>query len=140
MDYLDLSSLRRAIESFANALSVLASADSMSWNTSQIEVLRAGVIQNFEFTYELSWKFIQRWLTRNLGRTETEGISRRHLFRLAAQHRLINDVDTWMDYHQARNETVHTYDSFVAQAVIDTAKEFINDVRLLLERIKASND
>ena len=102
--------------------------------------LKSGVIQNFGFTYELCWKFIKRWLEENLGSTYVDGVSRRELFRLAAESRLINDVDLWMDYHHARNQTSHTYDEAKAQKVFETANRFLHDAELLYTAIETRND
>ena len=57
------------------------------------EAVRAGVIQNFEIAYEQSWKMMKRWLEDSVGATYVDGVTRRELFRLAAEHRLITDVD-----------------------------------------------
>ena len=138
---LDLSSLHKAVESLEKALRVADDGVFMSQlNDEQKQTVRAGVIQNFEFTYELCWKFMQRWLQVNLGSAYVAGVSRRQLFRLSAEHRLIGDVDRWMVYHDARNETAHTYDENTAEDVFETAQKFLADARGLLEALEARND
>jgi nucleotidyltransferase substrate binding protein (TIGR01987 family) len=138
---LDLSSLRKAVESLEKALRVADDGAFMSrLNDEQKQTVRAGVIQNFEFTYELCWKFMRRWLETNLGSAYVAGVSRRQLFRLSAEHRLISDVNSWMEYHDARNETAHTYDENTAEDVFETAQKFLADARDLLEALEARND
>jgi nucleotidyltransferase substrate binding protein (TIGR01987 family) len=138
---LDLSSLRKAVEFLQNTLEVADDKGFMSpLSDSQKYAIRAGVIQNFEFTYELCWKFMKRWLQVNLGSVYVEGVARRQLFRLSAENKLINDVDRWMEYHDARNETSHTYDQVKAEDVSATAREFLTDARKLLHAIEARND
>ena len=138
---LDLSSLRKAVESLRKTLEVADDRGFMSGlSDSQKDAIRAGVIQNFEFTYELCWKFMRRWLDVNLGSVYVEGVARRQLFRLSAENRLIADVDQWMEYHDARNETFHTYDEAIAEDVSATARGFITDARKLLQALEARND
>lgn len=137
---LDLSSFHKAIGSLRRALQVVDDQDFMSGlSADQKDAIRAGVIQNFEFTYELCWKFMRRWLDGNLGSTYIAGVSRRQLFRLSAEHKLIGDVDKWMEYHEARNEICHTYDEDTAEDVFETAREFICDAEMLLEALEARN-
>ncbi len=138
---LDLSSLRKAVESLEKTIRVADDRAFMSGlNEDQKETIRAGVIQNFEFTYELCWKFMRRWLAVNLGAVYVEGVSRRQLFRLSAEHRLVSDVDRWMEYHDARNEIAHTYDENTAEDVFEAAQTFLADAQKLLQAIEAQND
>lgn len=138
---LDLSSLRKAVESLEKTLTVADDEAFMSrLNEDQKEAIRAGVIQKFEFTYELCWKFMRRWLEVNLGSVYVEGVARRQLFRLSAEHRLVSDVDQWMEYHDARNEIAHTYDESTAEDVFETAHRFLADAQELLHALEAHND
>ena len=122
---LDLSSLRKAVDSLERTLNVACLPEKMAGlDDAQKDAIRAGAIQNFEFTYELCWKFMQRWLGNILGSSHVAGISRRELFRLAAERGLIDDVDRWMEYHDARNETSHIYNEDVAEDVFAAAKKF----------------
>jgi len=137
---LDLSSFRKAIGSLQRTLQVADDEGFMSGlSDDQKDAIRAGVIQNFEFTYELCWKFMRRWLDGNLGSTYIGGVSRRQLFRLSAEHKLIDDIDKWMEYHETRNETSHTYDEDIAEDVFETAREFISDAETLLKALEDRN-
>lgn len=138
---LDLSSFSKSVGSLEKTLNVAEDDSFVSGlNEDQKEAVKAGVIQNFEFTYEICWKFMKKWLGYNLGRTYITGISRRELFRLSAENELIDDIEKWMEYHQARNETLHTYDQDTADDVYEAAKEFLKDAKKLLAAIRARND
>lgn len=133
---LQLQSLQKAIESL-KAVLIRAEDEELAAKIDDITryAIKAGAIQNFEFTYELSWKFIKRWLENSLGSTYVDGVSRRELFRIAAENRLIEDVDQWMIYHQARNIMSHTYNEDRAEEVFAIAKIFAADAPVLLPPI-----
>ena len=141
MNKLDLSALYKANAALERALGVMNDQQSAPRrNTAEVETLRAGVIQCFEFTYELCWKFIRRWLELNLGAAYIEGVPRRELFRHAAEYHLIDDVDTWMEYHEARNATAHTYDEENAEEIFQIATPFLADAKSLLTALEQRND
>jgi len=137
---LDLSSLRKAVKSLENALEIAAPKRLAARPAPEQEVLKAGVIQNFEFTYELCWKFMKRWLAQNIGAAYVDGVTRRELFRLGAEHGLITDVKRWMEYHAARNETSHTYDQETADEIFEVAGAFFADAADLLKKLEQKND
>ena len=105
-----------------------------------LETVRAGVIQHFEVAYELSWKMLKRWLKENIGAAAVDGVTQRNLFRLGAENRLIVDVERWMEFHDARNSTSHTYDEDAAYNVFLFATEFVHDAKHLLKMLEANND
>ena len=138
---LDLSSLKKAVSALAAALArsddaqLMDKLDHVTRNT-----IQAGVIQHFEFTYELCWKFIKRWLEVNVTATAADGVTRRELFRMGAENRLIDDVDPWMQYHEARNLTSQTYQPEIAEQVYRTCHEFARDAARLLAALEKRND
>jgi nucleotidyltransferase substrate binding protein (TIGR01987 family) len=138
---LDLSSLTKAINALDYAVGEAHNDQFINRLTSQQQdLIRVGVIQHFEFTYELCWKFMQRWLAENIGRVYVDGISRREMFRLAAEHRLLSDVEAWWGYHAARNLTSHIYDEDVAEEVFQTATKFLSDAQAFLAALTERND
>ena len=134
--------------SLANAVSalhaVLAKSDGAAFMDGLDDVARnaikSGVIQHFKVTYELCWKLMKRWLETNISPAVADGVARRELFRLAAENRLIDDVDQWMRHHEARNQTSHTYDPAIAEIVYGAAHDFARDAQSLLEALEARND
>ena len=98
------------------------------------------MIQNFEVTYEFCWKLMARWLNANVTTGIATGVARGELFRLAAQHRLIADVDFWMAHHRARNDTAHLYDEEKAMSVYQAAREFAHDAQWLFAALDTRND
>ena len=138
---LDLTALQKACFSLEEAVANACDKDFIDGlSDSQQKLIIAGVIQTFEFTYELSWKFIKRWLSENLGSIQVDGVTRRELFRLAAEHQLIKDVDEWMFYHAARNQTSHIYDEKIAQEIFETSKQFTHLATSLLKILETKND
>jgi nucleotidyltransferase substrate binding protein (TIGR01987 family) len=136
---LDLSSLQKAVDSLERAIKV--AAGQAGSGKDQEEVLRAGVIQNFEFTYELCWKFMQRWLKENQSKGDVElPRTRKELFRMAAQYGIISDPLPWFEYGDARNLTAHTYDLDKAEIVFKQALRFSGDAKYLLIQLEKHND
>lgn len=138
---LQLVSLQRSLDALAEVLGV-SGDDTRMGQLSDIErvAIRAGVVQHFEIAYELCWKFVVRWLNANISPGIAKGVSRRQLFRLAAEYRLINDVEKWMQHHEGRNATSHVYDFHQAEAAYQAAEDFVHDARALLRSLEDRND
>lgn len=134
---LDLTSLKQAVDSLNKSLHVMAQNEQAE--VSLRDVLRAGVIQNFEFTYELCWKFMKRWLEHNLGSRYVDGLPRKELFRIAVESRLISKIGNWFEYHNAHNDIPQTYNEDTAQEIFWIAKRFAVDARIFLNNIEFLN-
>lgn len=139
---LNLTSLKNAVAAMAELIektkdpSFLSGLDDIT-----AKAVQAGCIQYFEFTYELCWKFIQRWIENNQNREEAKfPRSRKEFFRLAAKYSLIADPEPWFEYADARNLTSHTYNSDTARQVFEVATRFVDDAATLLVQLEASND
>jgi nucleotidyltransferase substrate binding protein (TIGR01987 family) len=73
-----------------------------------------GLIQAFEYTYELAWNVIRDYL-REQGNQNIHGS--RDAIREAFNLELITDGDGWMAMLKDRNLTAHTYNEETAQAI-----------------------
>ena len=81
---------------------------------------REGLIQRFEYTFELAWKTLK-------DRLEYDGIqlptvTPRNVIRAAFKARLIDDGDIWIDMLTDRNLMSHTYDSAVFETVAENVR------------------
>ncbi len=138
---LDLTPLRDALRSLEAALEVVSDA---SWFPGQPEKVRntlvAGVIQNFEFVYEIGVKMLKRRLEAEAASPEEiDESSFRNVMRIAAEKGLIDDVDAWFRHRELRNITAHTYDRVKARRVLEGMSGFVVDARMLLGRLEARN-
>ena len=133
---LGLSSLHKAIDSLERTLKVAKNkALAAELDNDAKDAIRAGVIQNFECTCELCWKFMRRWLKENADVEEAEyPRTRKEPFRLAARFGLIKEPLSWFSYSDARNLTWHTYDEDKAESVYETAVGFMEDAWHLWDR------
>jgi nucleotidyltransferase substrate binding protein (TIGR01987 family) len=135
---LDFSPLRRAIVSMEEGLAVVADGEWFDRQSLPVQnTLRAGVIQSFEFVYELSIKMLRRQMEAEADHpTEVDGSSFRDLLRMAGAKGLIQDVEAWFSYRQLRNITAHTYDQEKAERVYQGARVFVGEARALLNRLE----
>lgn len=134
---LELKPIRDSVASLDRAVSIVSQ---ITFEENVLEVVRAGVIQNFEFTFEVSWKFMMRWLEENVTPHITQGITKRELFRLAAEHCLIDDVEKWIDFSKARNKTSHVYSLPASSEVYQAAIAFLPHAKYLLKQLEERNE
>ena len=97
------------------------------------EFIRDSVIQRFEHTFELTWKSIKRYFSINQALEET---NIRNLFREAGKQNLISSVESWFEYHKARNLTSHTYNQKTAEEVCTAACNFYPHAKELLDNLE----
>ena len=92
------------------------------------ELEEQGLIQSFEYTYELAWNTIKDYYE-NQGQMDIQGS--RDTIRLAFKRGVIKDGEIWMEMIKSRSMTSHTYNKEtadeIAAAIVDRYyQEFIN--------------
>jgi nucleotidyltransferase substrate binding protein (TIGR01987 family) len=120
-----LTPLKRALATLEEAL---AAPDS--------GFVRDSIVKRFEYTYELSWKMMQRFLAR---REDDIPPTRRELFRDAARLGLIDDPRVWFVFHENRNKTAHAYGEKAAREVIAMARQLAPAVVYLIAALDRSD-
>lgn len=104
------------LENFIRAYTQLELALKIT-NPSVVE--RAGIIQFYEMTFELSWKTLKDYLTEE----GYEVNSPRQALKKAFQVEIISNGHLWIAALEDRNLTVHTYDENKAVQVEKSIRE-----------------
>ena len=108
---------KQRFSNFSRALSLLREAmEEDVFSLKQLE--KEGIIQRFEYTFELAWKVLK-------DKMEFDGIvldqiSPKTVVRQAFAAKYINDPDTWLKMIGDRNLISHTYDFVKFEAVIQS--------------------
>ncbi len=111
----DIRSKQR-FANFKKALKLYESAVALKMSRLEEE----GLIQRFEYTFELAWKFLQDTLQER-GYTQIRGP--RPVIEQAFQDGMISDGPVWMEMLKARNETTHLYDEATFNFIIAKVKK-----------------
>ena len=138
---LDLTSLARAVDSLESALDVTTPERLAAVDDQTRQVLKAGVIQNFEFTYEISHKMLKRHM--EMSSADPSGVdamSFPEIIRGASEQGLVlNGWDVWKEYRQARGSTSHAYDQEKADQILAAVPAFLVEARYLLAQLTRRN-
>lgn len=122
----------------ANAILRLKEGVAAQEGEPQNALLRDGLIQRFEFTYELSHKLLRRYLESVAADPdEVRTLTFEGLIRLGDEQRLLlSDVAQWKRYRKARTDTSHTYDERAALEIVPLIPVFLAEAEFLLERLR----
>ncbi len=95
--------------------------------------IRDGLIQRFEFTYEISHKTLKRYLEyASANPAEIDLMTFQDLIRTAnEQGLLLGDWSDWRQYRDMRSRTSHTYDEAVALIVVQGIEKFLTEAVFL---------
>lgn len=130
-------------DNYKRAFGLLREAIELSTRRPLADLEREGVIQRFEFTWELAWKLLNDLLVAEGVHLDT--VTPRSVLRAAFKARLISDGEAWMKALDARNRMSHTYDSNAVGRVVDEiARDYLrlfDELHLfVLEKLNGLND
>ena len=96
-----------------------------------------GLVQRFEFTWELCWKTLKDYL-------EAQGtivMFPRDTIKEAFRAGLIQEGDIWMEMMEKRNLMSHTYDELIFLQIISAIKvQYYPAIKTLIQRLSCESD
>ena len=129
---LDLSPLERAVARLREGL--------IRYETDISDTqIRDGLIQRFEFTYEISHKMLKRFLEMTSpSPAGFDAMTFQDLVRTGNERGLLlGDWPAWRTYRDMRGRTSQTYAEAVAVQVVAGIPAFLDEATFLLERLTA---
>jgi len=132
---LDFTSLRSALSRLAEGYQRYQS------DVSDIQI-RDGLIQRYEFTYEISHKMLKRHLEMTSANPEAfDALPFADLIRTANEQSLLkSDWSAWKIFREMRAKTSHTYDEDIAQTVVKIIPAFIDEIEFLVRQFDQRYD
>ena len=125
---------------FRKALANLKEAVDMAESRELNKLEKQGLIQSFEYTYELAWNTVKDFYTEQ-GETGIQGS--RDAFRMAFNRNLVSNGEVFMETIKSRQRTSHSYNEETAEEILhaiinDYYKAFDNLAqKLIVEMEKA---
>lgn len=107
---------KQRFQNYKKALSNLTNAFTLAQERGLSDLEMQGMIQGFEFTFELAWNVMKDYL-------EEQGVTgiigSKNAIRQAFNMGLIKDGDLWMDMINDRNLASHLYEEEMADDLFD---------------------
>lgn len=106
-------------------------------NEARCELEEDGVIQRFEFTFELLWKTLKIFL-------QNKGIvarTPRDVFKEAFRLEWLNNEEVFLDMIEDRNKTSHIYDKETSRQIFARIKDnYVSEMERVLEKLQEVSD
>jgi len=110
---------KQRFQNYKKALVTLKNAVELAAERNLTDLEKQGMIQGFEFTFELAWNVMKDYL-------EEQGITgiigSKNAIRHAFNKGLIEDGEVWMDMVKDRNLASHVYDEETAEGLFAAIK------------------
>jgi nucleotidyltransferase substrate binding protein (TIGR01987 family) len=122
---------------FVNAVTRLEEGlDRYQQNTEDLQI-RDGLIQRFEFTYEIAHKMLKRYLEfQSPTPGEFDEADFHYLIRTGNEKRLLlGDWEKWRGYRELRGKANYACDEEVAVEVVEGIPAFLDEVRFLRDQL-----
>jgi len=125
---------KQRFQNYKKALVTLKNAVELADERALSDLEKQGMIQGFEFTFELAWNVMKDYL-------EEQGITgiigSKNAIRHAFNKGIIDEGEVWMDMVKDRNIASHVYDEETAEGLFIAIKNiYYIEFNKLAEKIK----
>ena len=121
---------KQRFENYRKALKRLGDAVDLANERELSDLEKQGLIQAFEFTFELGWNVLKDYFLYQ-GNPNITGS--RDAIRNAYKAQLLEDGETWMDMINSRNASSHAYNQEIAESIV---KKIISQYADVFEDLK----
>ncbi|NLY14395.1 MAG: nucleotidyltransferase [Gammaproteobacteria bacterium] len=115
MNHQDIRWVQR-LANYERARSRLVSAVELAASRELSDLEKQGLIQAFEFVFELAWNVMKDYFLYQ-GNPAITGS--RDAIRTAFKNGLVTDGEGWMEMIKSRNQSAHTYNESVANEITE---------------------
>jgi nucleotidyltransferase substrate binding protein (TIGR01987 family) len=100
--------------------------------------LRAGAIQAFEYTYELSIKTLRRYIETIASNDQyATSLTFNELIRLAFEEGILHaELVEWKKFRSDRGTTSHSYDEVKAQMIYEAIPAFLEEAKYIASELQ----
>lgn len=134
-------------ETFENALMQLEEAVELAEKhrllneNNYFTQFRTASIQAFEYCYDMGQKLMRKHIEQaGVSDREFRHLKFRDYMRVAGEYGLLQDPEEWVNFREWRNDTSHTYDGEIAQALFEILPSVIISMRYTCARLKDQLD
>ena len=126
---------KQRFQNYKKALLTLENAVELGKTRELTDLEKQGMIQGFEFTFEMAWNVMKDYL-------EEQGITgiigSKGAIRHAFNKELIEDGQVWMDMIEGRNLSSHSYDEEIAEKLLGKiTKIFFPQMKVFAEKMNS---
>lgn len=107
---------QQRLQNYSKALCQLNDAVQLGQQRELSRLEQQGMIQAFEYTFELAWNTLKDYL---VWQGILDVVGSRDAIREAFSKSLISDGRVWMEMLTDRNRTAHTYNEDTAKAILE---------------------
>jgi nucleotidyltransferase substrate binding protein (TIGR01987 family) len=138
-DVMDVPRWHFRFSNFLGAFALLSDAVLRLQQEALSPLEREGMIQRFEYTWELAWKTLRDFLIHS--GVELPSLTPANVIRAAFEAGVIANGDGWIAAMKARNQMSHEYDSKAFERIVEEIKDQYFPLMALLKiALEAEHD